>query len=150
MFDDENGNFADPQKLPLFQKGKEIYELTHKIADLIEDDNEILAHIKMMMLEDAAMLTVKVIGAEGGDLYDIRMENATIIRKAARDLRTHCTSLEMYGFPAPQYLFLIREALEDYRHLFISWVKSFDPWNYIYDSWGLFNPPGIEEDPDRF
>jgi hypothetical protein len=40
------------------------------------------------MLSDAMLLTVKVAGAEAGGLYDIRMEAAAIIRKAARDL-TH-------------------------------------------------------------
>ena len=97
-------------------------------------------------MEDAALLTVKVSGAEAGDLYDIRMENAAIIRKAARDLSTHCTTLELYGFTETQYLILIREALEAYKFLFREWVQGFDPWNYILDDWGLFNPPGVTPD----
>ncbi len=99
-----------------------------------------------MMLEDAALLTVKVSGAEAGDLYDIRMENATLIRKAARDLSSHCHTLEMYSFNDTHYLVLIREAIEVYKLLFREWVKSFDPWNYVADDWGLFNPPGIHPD----
>ena len=134
---------TDPTKLPVYQKGQEIYEITSKIIDLIQDNDPVLGHIKGMMLKDAAMLTVKVSGAEAGDLYDIRMENAAIIRKAARELSTHCTSLEMFGFTDTQYLVLIREALEVYKVHFRNWVQSFDPWNYVLDDWGLFNPPGI-------
>lgn len=134
---------TDPTKLPVYQKGQEIYEITSKIIDLIQDNDPVLGHIKGMMLKDAAMLTVKVSGAEAGDLYDIRMENAAIIRKAARELSTHCTSLEMFGFKDTQYLVLIREALEVYKVHFRKWVQSFDPWNYVLDDWGLFNPPGI-------
>ena len=103
------------------------------------------------MLEDASMLTAKVAGAEGGDLYDIRMENATIIRKAARDLTTACSGLEAAGFKETEYLNLIRESVEEYRLLFVEWIKGFDPWNYIIDRWGLFNPPGVnfdDHDPD--
>jgi len=34
--------------------------------------------------------------------------------------------------------------IEEYRLLFIDWVSKFDPWNYITDRWGLFNPPGVD------
>ncbi len=40
------------------------------------------------MLSDVAQLTVKVAGAEAAGLYDLRMENEAIIRKAAHDLIT--------------------------------------------------------------
>lgn len=142
MFDDDDGK--RPELMPLFKKGKEIYELTVKIVDLIENEDEILSDIKAFMLADASLLSVKVAGAEGGDLYDIRMENATLIRKAARDLVLHCRSLEMYDFKEIHYLDLIREAIEEYRVLFVEWVKTFNPWNYSIDRWGLFNPPGID------
>lgn len=142
--DEEDHN---PEQLAIFKKGKEIFELTSKITDLISDDDDrMLCNYKGFMLEDAAMLTVKVAGAEAADLYDIRMENAAIIRKAARDLLTHCSGLEMFGFKETQYLNLIREAIEEYRLLFIKWVSEFDQWNYAVDRWGLFNPPGISAD----
>lgn len=146
--DDENGN---PEHLPLFLKGREIYSLSSEIADLIPEDNDMLFIYKEFMLEDAATLSVKVAGAEAADLYDMRMENAALIRKAARDLLTHCRGLEQYDFKEFHYLHLIREAIEEYRLLFIDWVKGFDQWNYIIDRWGLFNPPGVEaddQDPD--
>ena len=140
--------------MPLFLKGREIFELTSKIIDLIPDEDEVQGFIKQVMLEDAAMLSVKVAGAEAGDLYDLRMENATLIRKAARDLQTHCSSLEMFGFRETHYLDLIRDEIEAYRLLFINWIKGFDEWNYITDKWGLFNPPGIsaedQEDENPF
>ncbi|ELR70473.1 hypothetical protein C900_03727 [Fulvivirga imtechensis AK7] len=152
MHEEEDDHTINPEQLPIFKKGKEIFDLTSKITDLIaDDDDRMLCNYKEFMLEDAAMLTVKVAGAEAADLYDIRMENATIIRKAARDLMTHCSGLEMFGFKETQYLHLIREAIEEYRLLFIEWVSQFDQWNYTIDRWGLFNPPGVgphDHDPD--
>lgn len=139
------------KELPIYQKGMEIYELTSKIVDLIPEDEEYLLELKGFMLEDAAMLTVKIAGAEGGDLYDIRMECAAIIRKEARDLIVHCRGLEMFGFKETQYLDLIREEIEQFRILFVEWVAGFDMWNYEIDRWGLFNPPGVspdDHDPD--
>lgn len=151
MHEEDDAHSANPEQLPIFKKGLEIYELTVKITDLIPDEDQMLCTYKGFMLEDAANLTVKVAGAEAADLYDIRMENAAIIRKAARDLMTHCSGLKMFGFKDTQYLHLIREAIEEYRLLFIDWVNTFDPWNYCVDRWGLFNPPGVsadDHDPD--
>ena len=146
--DDDEVNLNE---MPLFLKGKEILTLTTKIVDLIPEEDEMLATYKQFMLEDAAMLSVKVAGAVAVDLYDIKMENAALIRKAGRDLLAHCSGLTMFNFKETQYLHLIREAIEEYRLLFVEWVKTFDQWNYIIDRWGLFNPPGVDahdHDPD--
>lgn len=140
-----------PENLPIYKKGQEIYKVVKEITDLIPEENEILQDIKMQMLSDAAMLTVKVAGAEGGDLYDIRMQNAAIIRKAANDLMVQNHSLEAFGFEYVEYFNIVRNLLEEFRLLFIDWVAGFDPWNYIIDRWGLFNPPGVgphDKDPD--
>ncbi|WP_266205143.1 hypothetical protein [Pontibacter kalidii] len=135
-------------QLPIFRKGEEIYQLTSYIVDLVPEDNALLQHLRERMLTDAALLTVKVAGAVGADLYDIQMENAVLIRKAARDLLTNCTALEMYGFKDTTYLPLLRKAIEEYRLLFVDWVSGFDPWNYVWDEWGLFNPPGASRQDD--
>ena len=152
MFDD-NDEFEEilPERLPIYKKGKEIFDVVKEITDLIPEDNEILQDIKAQMISDAAMLTVKVAGAEGGDLYDIRMQNAAIIRKSAMDLMIQNHSLKAFGFEYVEYFQIVRNLIEEYRLLFIDWVEGFDKWNYIIDRWGLFNPPGVgphDKDPD--
>ena len=52
-------------------------------------------------------------------------------------------SLGAFGFEQVTNYSMVRELIEEYRLLFIGWVQSIDPWNYITDSWGLFNPPGV-------
>jgi hypothetical protein len=97
------------------------------------------------------LLTVKVAGATAGQLYDIKMETAAIIRKAARELMVQNHSLEMFGFEHVEYFQIVRNLLEEYRLWFIDWVSGFDPWDYVIDRWGLFNPPGVgpfDKDPD--
>lgn len=141
----------DVEDLPIYKKGKEIMEVVDRIADLIPDENEHLQHIKGYLLSDAAQLVVKVAGAHGIGLYDMKMENAAIIRKAARELMVQYHSLEMFGFKEVEYYKIVRGLIEEYRLLFIDWVASFDPWDYIIDRWGLFNPPGVgpfDKDPD--
>jgi hypothetical protein len=149
---EEDDEITRTEKLPIYLKGKEIFDMVRKITDLIPEDNEILMDIKGSMLCDAGMLTVKVAGAEAGDLYDLRMENAAIIRKAARDLMVSQHSLDDFGFEYVGYYKMVRELIEEYRLLFIDWVAGFDKWNYIIDRWGLFNPPGVgpfDKDPDE-
>jgi len=140
-----------PENLPIYKKGQEIYDFVKEIADLIPENNDILQDIKAQMLSDAAMLAVKVAGAEAGDLYDIRMQNAAIIRKAANDLMVQNHSLKAFGFEYVEYFTIVRKLIEEYRLLFIDWVEGFDKLNYIIDRWGLFNPPGVgphDKDPD--
>jgi hypothetical protein len=149
MFDDEKD--IDPRELPIYKKGEDIYQVVSKICDLIDDEDRHLSHVKAIMLEDAMLLTIKVAGATCGQLYDIKMECAAIIRKAARELMIQNHSLEMFGFEHVEYFQIARDLIEQYRLLFIDWVSSFDKRDYIIDRWGLFNPPGVgpfDKDPD--
>jgi len=150
--DDEEYNIRSHEDLPIFKKAEEIFDVVKQIADLIPDeDDSHLSFVKGQMLGDAMMISAKIAGAEGGDLYDLRMENAAIIRKAARDLMVTNHSLEMFGFEEVEYFNIVRDLIEEFRLLFIDWVAGFDQWNYIIDRWGLFNPPGVgpfDKDPD--
>jgi len=147
----EEEDIREAENLLIYKKGKEIFDVVHQIGELIPEDNPHLQEIKGHMYSDAMQLTVKVAGAEGGDIYDLRMECAAIIRKAARDLMVTNHSLEMFGFEEVEYFNIVRDLLEEYRLLFIDWVAGFDQWNFIIDRWGLFNPPGVgphDKDPD--
>lgn len=149
MYDDELR--TDPRALPLYKKGMEIFDVVRQIGELIPDDDKPLAHVKQVMLEDAMMLTVKVAGATGAHVYDLKMETAAIIRKSAMNLMIQNHSLEMFGFEEVEYYQIVRRLIEEYRLLFIDWVSKFDKWDYVIDRWGLFNPPGVgpfDHDPD--
>src|SRR5665648_551114 len=123
MFDDPNDKI-NPKELPIYKKGMEIFDVVNRICELIPEDDEMLAHVKGIMLEDAMLLTVKVAGATGGQLYDIKMECAAIIRKAARELMVQNHSLDMFGFEHVEYFQIVRDLIEEYRLLFIDWVAA--------------------------
>jgi hypothetical protein len=151
MNSEDEDDIVHPERLPIYMKGKEILDMVIKIGDLIPENDEYLNHVKASMLSDAAQLTVKVAGAEAAELYDLKMENAAIIRKAARDLMVQKHSLDMFGFEYVGYYQMVRDLIEEYRLLFIDWVAGFDKWDYVIDRWGLFNAPGIgpfDKDPD--
>ncbi len=164
----ENENPLDKiNKMPVYIKAQEICELCIKITEIIfkdypeiEDENKfnfthgsesdmnrtLIKDYAMHIRENATIIPAKIAGAEGGDLYDIRMENAAIIRKCAREIYVNCMGLKINGFKDLDYLQLLRNEIDEFKPLFAEWVKTFDKWNYIIDRWGLFNPPGINYD----
>lgn len=139
----------NPSNLAILEKAEEIFELVRTITDLIPEDNEHLQSYKGQILGDAMMICVKISSAEAVKLYDLRMENAAIIRKAARDLMVAYHGLEMFGFEEAKYYLMVREKIEEFRLLFVDWVANFNPKHFITDHWGLFNPPGISHDYEQ-
>ena len=151
MNSEDEDYIPKPEKLPIYRKGKEIFDIVNKIAALIPENNEYFMEVKSQMMCDAALLFVKVAGAEAAGLFDLKMKNAAIIRKAARDLMVQNHSLDAFGFEYVEYYQIVRDLIEEYRLLFIDWAAGFDKWDYIIDRWGLFNPPGVgpfDKDPD--
>lgn len=139
------------EKMPLYQKGVSILEIVDRIVELVPEENEYLSSVAGYMYEDAMQLAPKIASAVSADLYDIQMENATIIRKCARQIYVSCNGFVVEGFKDVEYLDVLRAEIEEFRVLFAEWVKTFDQWNYIIDRWGLFNPPGVnynDIDPD--
>lgn len=139
------------EKMPLYQKAKDILHIVDRVRQLVPEENEFTQTIAENMLADALQLAPKIAGAEGGDLYDIKMENAAIIRKCANDIYVGCNGFLIEDFKEVEYLDMLRAEVEEFRVLFAEWVKTFDQWNYVIDRWGLFNPPGVnydDKDPD--
>lgn len=130
-------------QLPLYQKALEILRLTEALATTLSDNDPFLEATKGFMMENALIIPAKIAGAEGVELYDLKMENATLIRKAARELFVQAGSLNHFSNEKDDYARLLRLVIEEFKVLFVAWIKSFDVWDYVVDDWGLFNPPGI-------
>ncbi len=143
--------FNKISQLPIYQKAVEILKVVNEITDLIPHDDKMLQMLKDQMLSDAFILAPKIAGAQTCQLYDLKMENAAIIRKAARELSLQSHNLVAFEFEQVEYYQIVRDLVEEFRLLFIDWVATFDPNEYMVDRWGLFNPPGVgpfDEDPD--
>ena len=134
------------RNMPLYLKSQEIFETVQTICDLIPPENEYLRDVKMHLLENSMLIQVKISGAEAVLLWDLKMENAAIIRKCARELMVSYQSLKVFGFDEAEYYMIVRRQIEEFRVLFREWVAGFNPKHFIVDEWGLFNPPGISQD----
>lgn len=138
--------------LPIYQKAEEILKMINGLLETIPEEDDYLSHTKYMMRDDIAIICAKIAGAEGGNEYTIRMQNAAIIRDYAMHLYVQVGSLRFHeSFKDKDFITLIRKEVDEFRHLFIDWVASFDKNNHYWDEWELFNPPGaIPPDPNAY
>ena len=104
---------------------------------------------KQHILENIYTIQAKLAGAYSVRIWDLKMENAAIIRKCARELMVLQHSLTAFGFEEADYYQIVRRQLEEFRLLFRDWVASFNPKHFIVDDWGLLNPPGIPQDYEQ-
>ena len=141
------------KQMPLYQKAEQILKITMGLVEIVPKENEFLQETTVrFMMEYAFLIPAKIAGAAGVGLYDLKMENATLIRKAARELYVQAGSLRFEEcIKHLDYIELLRNTIDEFRLLFIDWVADFDVWDYVKDNWGLFNPPGVnvhDKDPD--
>lgn len=126
------------RNLPLMQKARQIFSTTEAIVASLPDDQH-FEHYRIILLENALQLESRISSAEGCDLYTRRMENAVLIKVAARNLLTQLNGLEQLGSSTPDYLEILRNEINEFRVLFVDWINTFDPSRDIPDNWGLFN-----------
>ncbi|MDG2431001.1 hypothetical protein [Flavobacterium sp.] len=146
-------NFDKTENLPIYQKAELIFQLVESLMASLPEEDEYIQQTKEFMRADAMIIPAKIAGAEGGDLYSIRMQNAAIIRDHAMQLYVQVGSLRFYeSYKDLEYVTLIRKELDEFQLLFIDWVNGFDTNNHIWDEWGLFNPPDAipPNEIDRF
>jgi hypothetical protein len=63
------------------------------------------------------------------------MENAVLIKIAARELLTQTTMCKHERLCNLEYLQLLRNEIENFRLLYLAWVQTFDKSNDIADGW---------------
>lgn len=124
--------------MPIMLKAKQIYDLVSALVETFLDEDDLIYHYREIMLSDASLLCAKIAGAESGDMYTLRMENAVLVKISAKNLLVQTSGLRMLGISEPHYLQLLRDEIEEFRLLFIAWVSSFDKKKDFQDDWGLF------------
>ena len=146
-FDDEDGwDESDEEEFrkeneridqhPLMKKGMDIFELTRALVGSLDE-----ARMELyggLMLESAGVLPAKFAGAEGVNDYILKMENAVFMKIHARSLHSMTYQLALEGTHAEEHLQLLRDAIGEYKSMFVDWVKSFDPNEKTNDGWGIF------------
>ncbi len=125
------------RELSVFKKAEEIVEITSAIVASFKDENEEEGLVAQLMMENALKLPAKIANAEGGDIYSHRMDNAVLIKLAAKELNSQTYLCKQLELTDAAYLRILRDEIEKFRNLFLLWVNSFDSTNDIVDEWNF-------------
>lgn len=125
----------------LYNQWRQVYLLVEGLLSILEPDEdtpeEYLDGIKDMIRGDGMLVCAKIQGAEAGDMYVLRMENASIIRTAANSVYISMSSFRMMGVADDAHLDAVRHEIDLFRKLFKEWVNEFEK-DEFEDEWGLF------------
>ncbi|RPI14514.1 MAG: hypothetical protein EHM58_16245 [Ignavibacteriae bacterium] len=135
--------FENHKKLPIYRQSLLIRKLTRTVVDIIDEENDEF-NLKQLMLENAYMISSKIMGAEAGELYSYRLENAFSIKRYANELLAEVTLCESKGMGNTTYIPQLKEEIEHLRRMFIEWVDSFDKTKDVEDDWALWRDYGGE------
>lgn len=135
--------FENHKKLPIYKQSLLIRKLTRAVVNGIDDENDEF-NIKQLMLENAYMISSKIMGAEAGELYSYRLENAFSIKRYANELLAEVYLCESKDIGFTRFIPQLKEEIEHLRRLFIEWVDSFDKSKDLDDAWALWRDYGGE------
>ena len=119
----------------LYNQARAIYKYAALFCETLK--GEMADMTANLIMQNAMMLCPKIVGAEGADLYILRMENASIIRTNCRELETQVEAADMFGICTPEYKNIVINEIEKFRLIFIDWVTNFEKDDYL-DNWGLY------------
>lgn len=128
--------FDEIEKLPVYQKAREILILAEHICDSLKDDDQ-REHIEHQILSNATIIAAKIVGAAGCDSYSLKMENLLKIKFAIREMFEGVLFARLIKINPNDYVQLMRNAVEEFRVEFVKWIRTFDPSNDIKDDWAI-------------
>ena len=124
------------EKLPVYQKAQELFDLADVISESLKESDK-KDHLAREMMSNAMLIQAKIAGAEGAGLYSIRMENAVLIKLAVRDMFNAVVFSSMAKLNEQDYADLMREKVEEFRLVFVDWIRGFDKTYDIPDNWAI-------------
>ena len=124
------------RQLPVFKKAEELVELVEVIAESLKEDSK-KEHLAVEMMSNAYIIQAKIAGAEGGSLYSLRMQNAVLIKLAVHDMFNAVSAASILEIGEEDYVNLMREKVEEFRLIFVDWIRCFDKAYDIPDNWAI-------------
>lgn len=148
--------FFEKHKI-LRQKAWEIFDLVLRLKDSLPEGDEDMLDPVVMMQDNIQRASAKLAGAKAlYSIYSALMVNAVLVRVNMEEMKVMCFSAtEMFSHIEKSYVQVIKDEIENFRILFVDWVKTFDKTLDYPDEWHLFNnpedfPPDDEDGQDGF
>ncbi len=139
------------QELPIYKKAKEIQKLVDSLMCFVEDypfeinydfDQELVDEsIASMEDKTYAMQYAIQENCWVERQYHEAMERAVLVKHYAEEIVCDVNRLESTGLKESEFVDLFHDVLDEFRVLFVEWIKTFNKWRYymIDADWGLFD-----------
>jgi hypothetical protein len=121
----------------LYNQWREVFGLVTAFAETLPEEQDATLSTKSLIYENAYIIAPKIMSACGDTLYQIKMENAALIRFNCRQMWEQIAFAVMTGDADEEHRKVIEEGLNRFKELFRQWVSTFKPDEYE-DDWGLF------------
>ena len=126
--------------LEIYNKAIHIVHLVNAFLSTFLEDDTYWQVTKGLMMEDVAIIAAKIAGAVGGDLYSIRMQNASLVREHAIHLYMQVVHLRFFkNYKDIKYVDMLRNVIEKFQMLSTAWAGSFDGTNRFWEERKLVN-----------
>ena len=138
-------NNISSRDLSICIKSAEIFEVASNIAELIPNDSDdaVVDSVINYIVKDAEIIMVLTARGSKCKYYHTKMECATLCRKSAIRLFHKKEFLEKYNFEYPEYVEMLQNMLDEYRQLFVEWIRNMESLCFREDAWGLFKLPVV-------
>lgn len=121
----------------MYNQWREVFGLVMAFVETLPEEEDERLSTKSMIYENAFIVAPKIMSACGDTLYQIKMENASLIRFNCRQMWEQIAFAVLSGIAEEEHKKIIEEALSRFKELFRQWVACFKPDEYE-DDWGLF------------
>ncbi|MBO9681070.1 MAG: hypothetical protein J7502_00115 [Flavisolibacter sp.] len=121
----------------MYNQWREVFGLVMAFVETLPEEEDELLSTKSMIFQNAYIIAPKIMSACGDTLYQIKMENAALIRFNCRQMWEQIAFAALMGTADKEHKKVIEEALNKFRELFRQWVATFKKDDYE-DDWGLF------------
>jgi hypothetical protein len=96
-------------------------------------------HTKHEMRLNSMTIGAKFAAIAASDSYMMTMENAVLMKIAARNLLAQSAMLQYEGSADPEHIQVLRRAVDEFREIFVEWLATIKPGEDDEpDGWGLF------------
>ena len=123
----------------LYEQWREVFQLVEAFSDTLPETKEeqMFPDTRHMIFENAYIIAPKIMSASGDTLYEIKMENAALIRFNCRQMMEQIGFAVLIGKGDPAHKAVIEEAVREFRLRFRHWVSLFEK-DEFEDEWGLY------------
>lgn len=121
----------------LYNQWREVFVLVMAFAESLPEEEDEMLSTKSMIYQNAYVVAPKIMSACGDTLYQIKMENAVLIRFNCRQMWEQIAFAALTGSADDDHKKVIEDAIGRFKELFRQWIATFRRDEYE-DEWGLF------------